>query len=99
MLVYNGRKNLPLSSVLEKSEVSALISDLGLELQRSSFAQLSMQVPDLTLEDLCRQVNNLVKELCSYCSPALSCEDYNKRNHTHVHKSNNNNAQLSFDWD
>lgn len=98
MKVYTGTTWKPLDEVINQPEVAALIQDFGLELSRASYGSLYRPIRDDTIDELVHQVELLVKELCSYCKPLISCEAYVKRNHYYVHKSYNDNAQLSFDW-
>lgn len=101
MRVFNGKKFVPLDKVLEQPEIMGLREDLGLELVRASryhklFEDCRFKVQGLP----CPQILDSQKVI-ELEKPFLA--RYMERNHHRkvfkdVYKSDNNQAQLSFDW-
>lgn len=76
-----------------RSEILALMVDLGLVFVRKSFAPIA---PDSRFVHEYSPLPKLVK---SSESKHISCVDFAKRNHIYVHKSNYDKAQYSISWD
>lgn len=76
-----------------RTEILALMEDLQLVFVRKSFAPI---IPDSRFVHEYRPLPKLVKP-CE--SKRISCADFAKRNHSHVHKTNHDKAQYTISWD
>lgn len=100
MLVYDGRKFIPVSSILNRPEILDLTEVLGLEYLGRSFYGRSY-VPAAWTPEILR---SCLLPSAPMPKPRTLCERLADRNHhrknfSNVYTSDYNYSQLSFDWD
>lgn len=101
MRVFNGKKFVPLDKVLEQPEIMGLREDLGLELVRASRYRKLFESCRFKVQGLPRPQILDSQKVIELEKPFLA--RYMERNHHRkvfkdVYQSDNNPAQLSFDW-
>lgn len=98
MVIYCGNSKFSLSEIVERPEIAALISDLGLVYRGKRLQLRSRFISCVTLDE-----NPLKKVFPTKPSRTL-CERLSERNHhrknfSNVYESNYYYKDLSIDWD
>ena len=100
MLVYNGKKFVPLDEVLERPEILGLVEDLGLELLQASryralfrdmrFKIAGNSVPPSQIRDSRRVERPFIARFAE--------RNHHYKDFRNVYQPDNNQTLLSFDW-